>query len=653
MLLISWNVAGWNTTVNRIHEHYSSTAATKSKQSSPIADYFRRHGDPTIVCLQEHKIPHQQLSSRSEPRQAATVPGYESFWSCCLDPQRQGFNGVVTYAKTGTVLRADVAPLRDPTLDQQGRCVMTDHGKFVVFNVYVPNSGGHPMAMKMKFLGALRNAMQRERRENGKAVILVGDYNISHKAIDIFWKNRTVHIQQVLDDVQAAARSNEQESLPTWKRDIAKHWMNIEHIMETREVVQTKTTNSLTKEVYDRYRLCVKVNDRPVFLGKHESCADYATHGYDFHDAFYTNEETGELVMTRENRTMCVSRLAELMLKLANVEWSEEVQREIARTEASEPRISPKRQWLTQLLEQDGMVDAFRHFYPQAEGRFTCWNQFTNCRYINEGARIDYTLIDGSLLPSLLKGDELRCCLSRNGGGSGSVGGDHTTQTPREDEENKKPDCNSEEMALRAATAGGMFQPVSFEGGGITEASQRTLDTQFGPPHTGMIYTPPSYSDHIGVSVYLDDSIVSQNLTLKSDVTTRKAQPHKIQRTIASFFGCTAPSNSAAAQKKSSLQRTVVKAPTVKKKSFFTTVTNANKMSSNKEEATNPFKRPSVSSTKNGQTAKKGRQVASPNRKHLGSLSKAREMIVFISTKFLLILNYKYTHMHPEMNDMD
>ena len=110
MLLLSWNVAGWNTTVNRICEHYSNNTtdnnknnngnptATKQQQqqqpsssSSPIAAYFARHGNPMIICLQEHKIPYSQLTSRSEPRQAATVPGYESFWSCCVDPQRKQY----------------------------------------------------------------------------------------------------------------------------------------------------------------------------------------------------------------------------------------------------------------------------------------------------------------------------------------------------------------------------------------------------------------------------------------------------------------------------------------------------------------------------------------------------------------------------------
>ena len=95
----------------------------------------------------------------------------------------------------------------------------------------------------------------------------------------------------------------------------------------------------------------------------------------------------------------------------------------------------------------------------------------------------------------------------------------------------------SEAAALRAATANGSFQPVSFRGGGIQEASQRVLDTQFGPPHTGMIYTPPRYSDHIAISLLMKDKILQRNLVLDDkSSSTRKAQPHKRQRLIASFF---------------------------------------------------------------------------------------------------------------------
>jgi len=67
------------------------------------------------------------------------VEGYESFWSCCVDPKQKGFHGVVTYAKIGTVIAADSAPLGSAELDTQGRVCMTDHGYFVVFNVYAPS----------------------------------------------------------------------------------------------------------------------------------------------------------------------------------------------------------------------------------------------------------------------------------------------------------------------------------------------------------------------------------------------------------------------------------------------------------------------------------------------------------------------------------
>ena len=94
-----------------------------------------------------------------------------------------------------------------------------------------------------------------------------------------------------------------------------------------------------------------------------------------------------------------------------------------------------------------------------------------------------------------------------------------------------------ENAALSAATANGAFKPVSFEGEGIVTPSQDSLDTQFGTPHTGIVYTPPSFSDHVGVSLLVDDATCPRDLTLnEQDSATRKAQPHKAQTSIASFF---------------------------------------------------------------------------------------------------------------------
>jgi exonuclease III len=99
VFLLSWNVAGLSTVVERVHDSYSSSkyngvGSNKSQKATKkaldgqcrvMAGYFERHGSPDIVCLQEAKIPKHQLKNRAEPRGCANVEGYESFWSCRLD----------------------------------------------------------------------------------------------------------------------------------------------------------------------------------------------------------------------------------------------------------------------------------------------------------------------------------------------------------------------------------------------------------------------------------------------------------------------------------------------------------------------------------------------------------------------------------------
>ncbi len=164
---------------------------------------------------------------------------------------------------------------------------------------------------------------------------------------------------------------------------------------------------------------------------------------------------------------------------------------------------------------------------PSIIHRFTCWDQRTNGRFENIGVRLDYIIIDKSISQHIHRDKrKLRCC-------------NYPT--------NK--DFNTEEAAFHAATASGKFQGASFDGGGIVESSQNILDSQFGEDHTGIIYTPPSYSDHVAVSLLLDedwDRQYCQNNTLVLNgkcPKTKKTQPHKAQMSISSFFGKTTTSN--------------------------------------------------------------------------------------------------------------
>ena len=77
----------------------------------------------------------------------------------------------------------------------------------------------------------------------------------------------------------------------------------------------------------------------------------------------------------------------------------------------------------------------------------------------------------------------------------------------------------------------------------------QAYDAQFYRPYTGIVYTPPKFSDHIGVStvLVLPPALKSRLLTAavaaqgqRRDKATRDAQPHKSTPSVASFF-TTAP----------------------------------------------------------------------------------------------------------------
>ena len=522
MLIMSWNVAGLSTTVNRIHDAYlpavqaeaanntsnSSNKKIKLAPSATLEHFIRRHS-ADILCIQEHKIPLKQLSNKAEPRGCSSVEGYESFWSCCSDSSKRGFNGVVTYCRKGLVVSADSTPFGDPELDEQGRCVLTDHGAFCIFNVYAPAGGGTPLPNRMKFFNALRALMKRQ-RERGKRVLLVGDLNIRHTALDTYWKDRTVFVNQVVSEVQSSSNPLQ---LSSWKRQLAEKWPKISTALrDTKQVAATQTTNSKTKQKYGKFRLYVTCDDKKIYLGSHETSKEACHWYYDFSACSYLSPETLEEVPVCGENEVSIKILAELMTKIGGIEWDEATQRQICSEHADISPIAPTRKWFNSLLVEDTMVDAFRQFYPNSEGRFTCWDQSRNRRYGNDGCRLDYTLVDSALVPFIEKGGSIRTCGS-------------------------EADPCSEVAALSAATANGRFQPAAFEGGGIVEASQEALDSQFGERHTGIIYTPPSFSDHVGISLLLNDSCCPSALELdEKDSATKKAQPHKSQKSIASFF---------------------------------------------------------------------------------------------------------------------
>lgn len=202
--IVSFNVNGLRAILKR---QYGPTATIKHF----LADVGH---DADVVCLQETKLREQELQSAHT---LAVAEGWESFFSCSTS--KRGYSGTATFVRSSLCMPFDAsigftAPCSNASntssslpypellagdkfsvedlesLDSEGRVVVTDHGDFVLFNVYGPAITSEDaeiaksrMLFKMRFYSALE-CRWRALRAAKRAVIVVGDLNIAPGQID-------------------------------------------------------------------------------------------------------------------------------------------------------------------------------------------------------------------------------------------------------------------------------------------------------------------------------------------------------------------------------------------------------------------------------------------------------------------------------------
>ena len=387
-------------------------------------------------------------------------------------------------------------------------------GDFVLFNVYTPTSTR--VAFKMQVLTALRRAMQ-QKRASGRAVILAGDLNIKRRAEDVPWKSRIIDFRRAFSEQGAVPY----DLPPALAAKLATWGPAVRRVLAALTVTRVPGKSSGATGQYvrkeDSWRVSYTPTDgKAVPLARPYESEEWAMHdwqmGHNGADQVLPDPDApGGQWVVWQGDCFAVSQLAEVVTKALGHPFPEAELRALAEhgTSYSAPCLL---QWIDALTQEDGMVDTFVAVHPHAEERFTCWNQSTNRRYENDGMRIDYLFCDASLAPRILPGAPLP---------TGSFTG--------------SPDAPG--AALSATTAGGGWKPAPFDGGGVPEAPMSVYHTQFQEPATSIRYMPPSYSDHIAVTLLLADAQPPDGLTLKmSDPATRLACPHKQTRSIKSFF---------------------------------------------------------------------------------------------------------------------
>jgi exodeoxyribonuclease-3 len=147
----------------------------RAAQRSGFLEWLCRES-PDILCVQETKAnPGQLGEDLGKPR------GYHVYWNY---PERKGYGGVATFTREKPS-RVEYG-FGIQRFDVEGRVIISEYSDFILFNLYFPNGKRDETRLKYKmdFYEAFFDFVEPLRQE-GKKLIICGDFNTAHKEIDL------------------------------------------------------------------------------------------------------------------------------------------------------------------------------------------------------------------------------------------------------------------------------------------------------------------------------------------------------------------------------------------------------------------------------------------------------------------------------------
>ena len=131
---------------------------------------------PDVLCLQEIKAKEDQI----DIDQIKAI-GYEAVFN---PAERPGYSGTATFIKSDPP--EVIKGLGKDIFDNEGRVIRTSFQDFELFNIYFPNGGrdNNRVPYKLDFYAYLLDICDKMQQE-GKDIIITGDFNTAHKEIDL------------------------------------------------------------------------------------------------------------------------------------------------------------------------------------------------------------------------------------------------------------------------------------------------------------------------------------------------------------------------------------------------------------------------------------------------------------------------------------
>ncbi|MCL8007299.1 exodeoxyribonuclease III [Gelidibacter japonicus] len=131
--------------------------------------------DPDVLCLQETKAQDEEVE-----KALSQLTDYHHYYNSA---DRRGYSGVAVLSKVKPIAVTNDMGIEEH--DQEGRVICAEFDTFYLVNVYVPNSGQELVRLdyRQQWDTDFRNYLMRLKET--KPVILCGDLNVAHQAIDL------------------------------------------------------------------------------------------------------------------------------------------------------------------------------------------------------------------------------------------------------------------------------------------------------------------------------------------------------------------------------------------------------------------------------------------------------------------------------------